>query len=107
MARSERGSDGPVRVGSILDDLLEKRGVRVQLERTSVLEAWAGCVGEGIAAVTFARALSDSTLFVEVRSSAWLMELDMMKGDILRRLNEGRDESSIERIVFVLGEGPR
>ncbi|HSR42267.1 MAG TPA: DUF721 domain-containing protein, partial [Longimicrobiales bacterium] len=67
---------------------------------------WPEVVGEGIAEVTRARSVSDATLFVEVRSSAWMMELDMMKGRILARLNEGRDEASrIAKLVFVLAEG--
>lgn len=102
----KRGGDGPVRVGRILDEFLERRGVRVQLERTAALDDWARCVGEAIARVTRARAVSDRTLFVEVRSSAWLMELNLMKGEILGRLNEGRGEARIDRIVFVLAEGP-
>jgi len=75
------------------------------MERTAVLEDWAERVGEGIAQVTHPRSLADATLFVEVRSSAWLMELDMMKGEIVARLNRGREEAPVERIVFVLAEG--
>ena len=79
--------------------------MRTQMERTAVLEDWAERVGEGIAQVTHPRSLADATLFVEVRSSAWLMELDMMKGEIVARLNRGREEAPVERIVFVLAEG--
>ena len=32
------------------------------------------------------------------------MELNLIKGEILRKVNEGRDEGLIERIVFVLAE---
>lgn len=99
-----RGPRRPERVGRILEDLLERRGVRLQIERTRALEDWAERVGEGIARVTRPRAVSENALIVEVRSSAWLMELDMMKGEILRRVNEGRGAARIERIVFVLAE---
>jgi predicted nucleic acid-binding Zn ribbon protein len=61
-------------------------------------------MGDAIAGVTRARGVRDTTLIVEVRSSAWLMELNLMKGEILRRINEGREEAPIERIVFVLSE---
>jgi predicted nucleic acid-binding Zn ribbon protein len=100
---SERHDGGPVRVGALLGDFLERRGVRVQIERTGVLEAWPEKVGEAIAQVTRAQGVSEGTLFVEVRSSAWLMELNMMRGEILRRVNEGREDALIERIVFVQG----
>ena len=100
--RTER--DGPERVGELVERFLEGRGVAEQVRRQSVLEDWAAVVGEGIAAVTHARSVSAGALFVEVRSSPWLMELEMMKGEILRRLNAGREEALIERIVFVMGE---
>jgi hypothetical protein len=32
------------------------------------------------------------------------MELNMMKGDILARVNEGHDEAPLEKLVFVLSE---
>jgi predicted nucleic acid-binding Zn ribbon protein len=106
-AGRDRRDVGPERVGALLGDFLERKGVRVQLERTGVLEDWHARVGEAIAQVTRARGVSEGTLFVEVGSSAWLMELNMMRGEILQRVNEGREGGLIERIVFVQGEAPR
>jgi predicted nucleic acid-binding Zn ribbon protein len=48
--------------------------------------------------------VSDATLVVEVRSSGWLMELNMMKGDLLARVNERMADAPLERLVFVLAE---
>ena len=99
-----RDEPGPERVGKLVERFLEGHGVAEQVRRQSVLEEWPALVGDGIAAVTHARSVSAGALFVEVRSSPWLMELEMMKGEILRRVNAGSDEARIERIVFVLGE---
>ena len=93
---------GPQRVSGLVDAFLEKKGLREQVRRQGVLEGWAERVGERIAAVTRPRAVDEGTLFVEVRSSAWLMELNMMKGQILSRINEGADDASVEKLVFVL-----
>lgn len=99
---------GPERVGDLVKRFLTRKGVRSQVRRMEVLERWSEVVGPGIADVTRARSLSGSTLFVEVRSSPWLMELDMMKEDILARLNRDRDENvRIEKLVFVLAEDGR
>ena len=95
---------GPERVGDLLGGFLEKKGLREALERAGVTEEWEERVGEAIGEVTRARGVQEKTLFVEVRSSAWLMELNLMKEEILARVNEGRDEGLIERIVFVLAE---
>ncbi len=95
---SDRG--GPSRVGELLEGVLEDTGVREQIQRMSVLEAWDECVGEKIAEVTEPVGVDGGVLFVEVRSSAWLMELDMMKRRILERINEGREEGRIDTIRF-------
>lgn len=91
-------------MGDLLDSFLRERGMKEQVARQSVLAEWPERVGEKIARVTRARSVAEGTLFVEVRSSAWLMELNMMKGEILRRLNQGREEASLETLVFVLSE---
>ena len=97
---------GPIRVGDLLDDLLKQRGVGTQIRRVGAIDAWAEAVGAKIAAVTRAQAVVATTLFVEVKSSAWLMELDFMKRALLERVNEHLEEDgSIERIVLTLMEG--
>lgn len=102
---SRRGNEGPTRVGKLVEAFLDEKGVKQQVRRMAVLERWPEIVGESIAEVTRARSVSDSTLFVEVRSSAWMMELDMMKKRILARVNRDEDEASrIEKLVFVLAE---
>jgi predicted nucleic acid-binding Zn ribbon protein len=75
-----------------------------QVARASILDEWPERVGARIAEVTRPRSLADATLFVEVRSSAWLMELNMMKGEILTRLNRGHEDAPLEKLVFVLSE---
>ena len=94
----------PVRVDSVLAALLEKHGVKEQVERMSVLDLWPELVGEHVARVTRAKGVSEATLFVEVRTSAWLMELNIMKGEFLARVNERLGDVPLERIVFVLAE---
>jgi len=94
----------PTKLGDFIGTFLEHQGVKEQLERVSVLDEWAERVGPRIAEVTRARSVAERTLFVEVRSSAWLMELNMMKGRILVRLNEGRPDSALEKLVFVLSQ---
>jgi predicted nucleic acid-binding Zn ribbon protein len=97
---------GPIRVGDLLDDVLKQRGVGTQIRRVGALDVWAEAVGEKIASVTHARAVVATTLFVEVRSSAWLMELDFMKGALLEHLNEQLEtDGAVERIVLTLMEG--
>ena len=97
---------GLTRVGDLLGDLLEKRGLGTQIRRMGALDVWSGAVGERVAEVTEARTVVASTLFVEVKSSAWLMELSLMKEALLERVNtELGGEGTIDRIVLTLMDG--
>jgi len=97
---------GPTRVGDLLGDLLERQGLATQIRRMGALDAWKEAVGEKIARVTRARAVAASTLFVEVRSSAWLNELSLMKDALLERVNAALEkDGAIDRIVLTLMEG--
>jgi predicted nucleic acid-binding Zn ribbon protein len=99
---SRRGK--PVKLGDMLAGVLEERGLKDQVRRMEVLELWPELVGEHVARVTRAKGVSEATLFVEVRTSAWLMELNMMKGEFLQSVNERLPETPIQKIVFVLAE---
>lgn len=101
---SSRARRAPEKVGDFLEQFLEGEGVKQQVDRVSVLDEWAERVGPKIAEVTRARSVAEGTLFVEVRSSAWLMELNMIKGRILERINEDRSDASLEKLVFVLSQ---
>jgi predicted nucleic acid-binding Zn ribbon protein len=95
---------GPEKIGALLAGVLEKHGVREQVRRMEVIDLWPEIVGSDLAKVTRARGVEDATLFVSVRSSAWLMELNMMKRDFLERVNERLDDAPFERVVFALAE---
>jgi len=69
-----------------------------------VLDLWSEIVGDTVAGVTRAKGVDEATLFVEVRSSAWLMELNMMKGEFLARVNDRLPDTPLDRIVFVQAE---
>lgn len=92
----------PQRVGAVLKGLLRDRGLEQAVDRASALAEWEDRVGPEIADAATPTGFDRSTLFVEVRSSAWLMELRMMERQLLARLNEGREDAPYERIVFRL-----
>ncbi len=100
-SRTRDKKSRPERVQDFLGDFLERVGVAEDLARQSALEDWAEAVGPRIAKVTRARSVSEATLVVEVRSSPWLMELNMMKKDILGRINRDR-KVQVEKLVFVM-----
>ena len=95
---------GPEKVGDVLERVLRRRGLARQLEYQKLLEDWPRLVGAGVARVTRARSVRDGVLVVEVRSSAWAMELNLRRRMIMARLNAGRSVR-IKRVMFVLSPG--
>jgi predicted nucleic acid-binding Zn ribbon protein len=103
-ATTERRRSKPQRVGSLLDGLFERIGIRERVERAKTASRWSEIVGPHIAKVTRVGGVRGGTLFVEVDGAAWMTELDMMRRKMLSRLNEDRERGRIDRIVFVQAE---
>lgn len=95
---------GPEKVGDVLERVLRRRGLATQMEYQKLLEDWPRLVGAGLARVTRARSVRNGVLVVEVPSSAWAMELNLRRRQIMARLNAGRNVR-IKRVMFVLSAG--
>jgi predicted nucleic acid-binding Zn ribbon protein len=98
------GRRGPEKLADVLGAFLRESAVGERVIEAAVVPEWAERVGPGIAAVTTPLRVSRGTLLVAVRSSAWLMELRLIEGDILQRLNAGRASGRIERIRFLMSD---
>jgi predicted nucleic acid-binding Zn ribbon protein len=96
-------SGKPQLVGDLLSRVLNRKGLGAKLEAASVIPEWESLVGPQIAAVTRPQRVSEGVLFVGVANSPWMMELNLMKAELMRRLNAGKGEGRIKQIVFVMG----
>jgi predicted nucleic acid-binding Zn ribbon protein len=90
----------PAQLGEALQAFLQQTEVGQRIEEALVVPEWAERVGPAIAAVTVPLRVTRGTLLVGVRSSAWLMELTLMEGEIVSRLNGGRERGKISKIRF-------
>lgn len=89
-------------MGDLVGKYLARSGLTGKLEAASVLPQWPHLVGPQIAAVTEPQRVSEGVLIVAVRSSAWMMELNMMKSELLRRINAGKTSGKIRQLIFVM-----
>lgn len=101
--RPRKSERAPTPIRGLVGAILKKLGVAEQVERAAVFSEWEDRVGEKIAERARPVRLNEGTLFVEVESSSWMMELQMMKRELMKRLNAGRDSGRIEELVFVQG----
>lgn len=103
-ACAERGGDGFVPVAEVLDGYLDVSGLGVALARLRAMDDWGDAVGPRISRVTRPVEIRGETLVVEVLSSAWITELTMMGGIILKRVNARGTGPPIGRVRFRLAE---
>ena len=89
-------------MGDLVTRFLHQSGLAPGVEAATVLTEWPQRVGPQIAAVTQPTGVQDETLFVSVANSAWMMELNLMKGELIKRMNTGRKQGRIRHLVFVM-----
>lgn len=92
----------PSQVRETLEKYLAKSGIGEKIEAASVVPEWPALVGPAIAAVTTPLRVSEKTLVVGVRSSAWMNELKMMEKEIIARLNAGKGKKVVDKVRFVM-----
>ncbi len=91
----------PAQVGGLVGTVLARMGIAEQVERAEVIANWEYLVGPHIARISRPVRIRGETLFVEVESAAWRMELSMLRPRLIRKLNAGRGKGRIEKIVFL------
>lgn len=92
----------PEPIADTLDGVLERLGLARAVERHDVFREWEQRVGPEIARVARAHRVDGETLIVRVENSAWLNELSLRQNELLQRLNAGRRETKIGRLIFRL-----
>ena len=96
----------PEALGDVLAGLLLKSGIAARVEQAGIIPEWATLVGNAIAAVTEPQSIAaDGTLFVQVTTNAWMMELSMMEPELLRALNAKPDRIAVKKIRWLLRRG--
>lgn len=90
-------------LSDVLRRYLDQKGLAPRVEQAAVLEAWPDLVGPAVAGATRPLAVAaDGTLFVAVRTPAWMAELAMMEREILVAVNRASPRVPISRIRWQL-----
>src|SRR5438445_13744458 len=88
----------------LLPKLMQKLGLKERLHETEVIDAWAGIVGDFIAAHSTPVALREGILYVRVLQPALHYELEQVsKVGILRKLKRRFGPKTIRAVRFRLG----
>ncbi|MEO7962630.1 MAG: DUF721 domain-containing protein [Gemmatimonadaceae bacterium] len=103
MPNGKGGDDTPEPIADLLARFLRASGIAGRIEQSRVLDQWPALVGAEIAAVTRPLSVSeDGTMFVAVRSHAWMSELTMMERELLESVNREAGRRPIQRLRWSL-----
>ena len=93
----------PSSITDALSSFLEQSGLKERVAANNAVDAWAGVAGPQIAKVTEARSVTvDGTLFIYVKTNAWMNELSLMAPDLIKRLNDSLGSEAVKRLRFQL-----
>jgi predicted nucleic acid-binding Zn ribbon protein len=93
----------PQRVGETLAKFLGTSGLAARVEQAGIIPEWPELVGKQISAVTEPHHIArDGTLFVAVRTNAWMNELSLMEPQLLAALNAKPGRTKLVRIHWQL-----
>ena len=87
---------GQVTAGEAVQVLVASNGLADELRAHRLIVEWADIVGARIARGAWPEGLSKGVLWVRVRTSPWLHELTLMKGQLLTQLHAALGEGGAE-----------
>jgi len=90
----------PIRIGGLVESVLGQLGLRDRVEEYHVVESWNDIVGESIAAWVEPLRIEGGRLVLGVKSSPWLMEMQMREREILDRIEEYAGKGIVREIRF-------
>ena len=93
----------PEPLANVLGSFLKESKLDERVEAAQVVPEWESLVGKQIATVTKPISVTlDGTLFVAVKTNAWMTELSLMEPQILRALNAKAGRARVRKIRLQL-----
>jgi predicted nucleic acid-binding Zn ribbon protein len=91
-------------IGGTIQDLLASLDTGSHFELVRLIRLWPEVVGETIARRTEVTTLKFHSAVVKVSTAMWIQELNLMRPQILSRLNAAMRNDAVRDLRFVLGK---
>lgn len=72
----------------VLNHLLRSSGLETPLQQRRLLDSWEDVVGKVVAKYTAEKFIKNQTLYVKIVNPALRQDLTMMRGQLVKRLND-------------------
>lgn len=90
-------------IGSIIETMVARLGIKKQLKRAKTLSEWPDIVGERIARETNPDHIRNTILFVSCSTPMWAQELALLKPAIIKKIRERVGPGIVTDIRFKTG----
>jgi predicted nucleic acid-binding Zn ribbon protein len=87
-------------LGDVLRDYIRENNIGKKLKESDIVNSWEEVLGKTIAHYTRNIAIKNRILYVEISSAVVKNELFLIRGEIVKKLNEKAGEELIDKIVF-------
>lgn len=91
-------------IGSILETIAGRMGIKKQIKKANVLNDWAEIVGPKIAKETRAEHVRGAILFVNCSGPVWAQQLELLKPEIMKKVRAAVGPGIIMDIRFRTGK---
>lgn len=98
-----RKKSTPTELSAILEAFLGKKKYKKRIKECRVFDYWDACVGENIASHTEPEAFTKGVLKIRVSDHGRLQQLQFIKEEIKKRLNEKLGANLVENLYFKIG----
>lgn len=88
------------KLDQVVQEYLKALKIDRKLKEVSLVKKWEEIVGKSVGLATKEIYIKDKKLFVYLKSSVVRNELDLLRDDIVKRLNEAAGEVMIEEIIL-------
>lgn len=85
---------------SLIGSVLKHYKLDARLKQVAALDIWNEVVGQQIASIAKAQRIEHGNLIVSVEKSVWRNELQFLKKEIIKKLNDKLKEEIVKDIVF-------
>lgn len=92
-----------IHIRSVLPSLLKTFRPEDDMSLNRVWDLWATAVGPVVAENTRPAAFKGKLLLVNATSSSWVHQLQFLKEDLIRKVNDALGEDLVEEVRFKIG----
>jgi predicted nucleic acid-binding Zn ribbon protein len=88
-------------IGSALEKVIQSQGLEEGLSQQKAIDVWGEVVGLSVSKNTEAVSAENGLLIIKTINSTWRLELQLQKGNIIKKINKRLEKKTIKDIRFL------